>query len=94
MIKINNDLPNFDTIKNNLINGKCLCLNKADQATNKFSLDTIDCNEKRVPICKINPQNNNAVAPSEPPKFPCLKTSKVKRKKRDLSQNDTEKNNG
>ena len=94
MIKINNDLPNFDTIKNSIINGKCLSLDKADQATNKFSLDAIDCNEKRLPICKINPTTSTVVAPSKPPKFPCLGKSKVKRKKRDLSQKDTEKDNG
>ena len=74
----NNDLQNIYIVEDTVNSGKCLSLTKTAQPNYKFSLISLDCHEKRIPLCRIDPPK--IAAPSKPPKFPCIgKTARNKR---------------
>ena len=76
------EFKNIDTIKSHLDNGKCLALLKSEKSVYKFTLNVLDCNEKKIPVCRINP--SKIANTSKPPKFPCLEKRNATRKKRGL----------
>ena len=90
-LSIDTEFENIDTIKTHLANGKCLALLKSEKSVYKFTLNVLDCNEKRIPVCRINPPK--ITNPSKPPKFPCLEKRNATRKKRGLVNIDGQKGN-
>ena len=80
-----NELQNIDIVEDSISNGRCLSLTKAAQSNYKFTLNSLDCNEKRIPICRVDPPKT--AAPSKPPKFPCIQQGKTTRRKRGLNDN-------
>ena len=90
-LTIDTEFENIDTIKAHLANGKCLTLLESKTSDYKFTLDISDCNEQRIPICRIN--LSKTANPSKPPKFPCLEKRKATRKKRGLDSLDDQNGN-
>ena len=85
---IDTKFDNIDTIKTQLDNEKCLELLNSKNSVNKFTLNIVDCNEKRVPICRIHPLK--IANPSKPPKFPCIEKNKAARRKRGANNLDNQ----
>ena len=61
--------------------GSCLALSKDENSPQTYSLSSINCNERRPTICRLNPSISNPV-PKKPYKFPCVEKSNIGRRKK------------
>ena len=77
-----NDEHLLENVKDGITAAECLVMSKNSMLDPTFILSVGDCTKKHSAICRVAPQRINAL--TRPPKFPCMQSDRVRRRKRSL----------
>ena len=77
-------LENVNQLKDGTSDTDCLVMSKNSMLDPELFLSIGDCTKKHSAICKVAPQRVNAL--TRPPKFPCMQSDHLRRRKRSLHE--------